>query len=287
MEIYEHFYLVIFLFFVLFEIFDDAYEFGEEMVAKGLLIDIPIPVEVVAEHSSPIVAHLNSVNIHHRYDDPEDLTLYLLQLVQKPLHHPTTHTLAWMLSRHHYHCGPAVPLLVHQESVDLVAQHSLGQLYLLERQGKEKGGESQVSVGRLAAEFYLIEAMREVKVEFQAILDLFFLCFFLLILHIACNLLILTLPFFERLVKRFQSPSIHHPSLCEIMYNHRYALNIPIPNKKVVPLVVRFSIAVRPYIQVILLVLLGHVLQIAILEVGLKVKRILGPALDHLIIVVD
>lgn len=113
MEIDEHLYLLVLLFLVLFEVLDNAHEFWEEMVAKRLLIDVPIPVEVMPQHSSPIVSHLDPINIDHRYDDPKDLTVYLLQLVQKALHHPTTHTLPWMLSRHHHHCRLAVPLLVY------------------------------------------------------------------------------------------------------------------------------------------------------------------------------
>lgn len=88
------------------------------------------------QHSSPIVAHFDAVNIDHRYDDPEYPTVYLLQLVQKALHHPTTHTLTRMLSRHHHHSRLAVPLLVHKQRVDLVAKDSLGQFYLFEGQGK-------------------------------------------------------------------------------------------------------------------------------------------------------
>lgn len=140
MQIDEHLDLLVLLFFVLFEILDDSHEFWEEMVAKRLLIDIPIPVEVMPQHSSPIVAHLNAVNIDHRYDDPKDLTVYLLQLVQKALHHPTAHTLTRMLSSHHHHCCLAVPLLVHQQGVDLVAKDSLRQFNLFEGQGKQKGG---------------------------------------------------------------------------------------------------------------------------------------------------
>lgn len=71
------------------------------------------------------------------------------------------------------------------------------------------------------------------------------------------------------------------------MDNHRYALNIPIPNDEVVPLMVCFGIAIRSNIQVIKLVLLSHVLQIAILEVPLENQRILGPTLDHLVVIVD
>lgn len=50
---------------------------------------------------------------------------------------------------------------------------------------------------------------------------------------------------------------------------------------------VGFGIAIRSNIQVILLVLLRHVLQIAILEVPLENQRILRPTLDHLVVVVD
>lgn len=129
--------------------------------------------------------------------------------------------------------------------------------------------------------------MREVIVEFQAIPDISLFCFFLLIHHTACDLLILVLPFFDRLVIRLQPPSIQHASLREIMDNHRYTLNIPIPDNEVIPLMVCFGIAIRSNIQVILLVLLSHVLQIATLETPLKNQRILRPALDHLIVIVD
>lgn len=140
MEIDEHLDLLVLLLLVLLEVLDDAHQFGEEVVAQRLLIDVPVPVEVMPQHSSSVVAHLDPVHIHHRYDDPEYLTVHLLQLVQKTLHHPTAHTLARMLPRHHHHCRPAVLLLVHQQGVDLVAQHRFGQLDLLEGQRDEEGG---------------------------------------------------------------------------------------------------------------------------------------------------
>ena len=129
--------------------------------------------------------------------------------------------------------------------------------------------------------------MREVIIEFQAVLNLSFLCLLLLVKNIRPDLLKLSCALFERLAIRPQSPAVKHAALCEVVYNHRYALNIPIPDDEVVPLMVRFGVAISPDIQVVLLVLLSHVLEVAILEVGLESKGVLRPALDHLVVVVD
>lgn len=144
-----------------------------------------------------------------------------------------------------------------------------------------------MGVGRLAAELHLIESMGKVIVELQAVLDLSFLRFLLLINHVRCDLLILGQPLFERLVKRLQPPAVKHATLREIMYNHRDILNISITHDKVVPLMMRLGVAIHSDIQMILLVLLSHVLKIAILEVCLKRKSVLWPALDLEVVIVD
>lgn len=68
----------------------------------------------MSKHASAIIAHLNPINVDHRYYDPEYLAVYLLQLVHKAFHHPTSHTLTWVLPRHHHHRCFAVLLLVYQ-----------------------------------------------------------------------------------------------------------------------------------------------------------------------------
>lgn len=124
MEIYEDLYLSRILLSFPLEIGNNSLEFRKEMISIGILINIPMSIEVITLHSSPIVAEYNSINVHHGYQHPTQTILRLQQPIDEALHHPRPHTLSGMLPRHSHHDSTAIDVLIHQKCLDFIAQNS-------------------------------------------------------------------------------------------------------------------------------------------------------------------
>jgi hypothetical protein len=158
------------------EVGDDSFELRKEMIAICLLIDVPMPIEVIPLDSSSVISQDNTIDIDHGYQYPSKIIISLKQSIDKTLHHPRSDTLPGVLSRHSDNQNLGINVLIYQKSLDFIAENGSGNFHPCEMQTFVHFAKPAIGVWRLAAKLDLI--IGYLKAIFKSELKLFQICVF-------------------------------------------------------------------------------------------------------------
>ena len=116
-----------------FEIPKDASQLRKNIFPHRILISIPMPIEIIAQKTSSVVAQHNSIDVDHRNNKPSEIIGGCLQSIDKSLHHPWANSLPRMLPSNNNNQGFAIINLVDQKSIYFVTKNTFAHLYCPKR----------------------------------------------------------------------------------------------------------------------------------------------------------
>ena len=113
MKIYKELNLFEKVLLALLEVAYNADDFRKELWPMSFLVDVPMAVEVVAEHACTVVAHQYPIDIDHGHQNPVNMGIFSIhQLICETLHQPRTYALPRVLpSKHYSYCFAVLDLV--------------------------------------------------------------------------------------------------------------------------------------------------------------------------------